>query len=341
MVKNVLVSGGAGYIGSHTILVLLEAGFDVVVLDNFCNSLPISLERVAHITGRSVRLVEGDVRDTATLDRLFSEYSVDATIHFAGLKSVGGSVKDPMAYYSNNVCGSQALLSAMERWGVFRFVFSSSATIYGDIQQMPIAESSPISQPANTYGRTKLIVEGILHDLAASDSRWRIGIMRYFNPVGAHPSGLIGEDPRGTPNNLLPYIAQVAVGKHSELVVFGNDYDTIDGTGVRDYIHVMDLARGHLHALGALQTLTGAHAWNLGTGQGYSVLEIIRAFEDASGCRVPFRFAHRRPGDIAICYADASKAHRELGWQALLSIEEMMSDTWRWAQNNPNGYANP
>ena len=334
----ILLTGGAGYIGSHTTLALLQAGYEVVVLDNLCNSSPESLKRVAQLAGREPALVEGDIRDRAALDRVFTNHAIDAVLHFAGLKAVGESVAQPLRYYDNNVHGSQVLLQACADAGVFNFVFSSSATVYGESAQMPISEACPVGQPTNPYGRSKLVVEDMLRDVAASDPRWLIAILRYFNPVGAHESGLIGEDPNGIPNNLLPYIAQVAVGKLPELAVFGNDYPTADGTGVRDYIHVLDLAEGHLRALEALQTRTGAHVWNLGTGQGYSVLEMVRAFEAASGKPVPYCVAPRRPGDIATCFADPAKAERELGWKARRSLDEMMRDAWRWQSMNPDGY---
>lgn len=338
MMSTVLVTGGTGYIGSHSTLSLLEAGFNVVVLDNLSNSSPESLNRVARLAGKAPVFVEGDVRDQVLLDKLLAQHSIDAVMHFAGLKAVGESVAEPLRYYNNNVYGSQVLLQAMAHAGVFNLAFSSSATVYGEPAQMPISEACPVGQPTNPYGRSKLMVEDILRDSAASDPRWRIAILRYFNPVGAHESGLIGEDPNGTPNNLLPYIAQVAVGKLPELTVFGNDYPTHDATGVRDYIHVVDLAEGHLSALEALKTRTGAHVWNLGTGQGYSVLEMVRAFEAASGRLVPYCVAPRRPGDIATCYADPNKAERELGWKARRSLDEMMRDAWRWQSMNPDGY---
>lgn len=336
----ILVTGGAGYIGSHTTLALLKAGHSVVVLDNLCNSSAESLKRVAQLAGRAPVFVQGDIRDRAVLDRLFAENAIDAVLHFAGLKAVGESVAQPLRYYDNNVHGSQVLLQACANTGVFNVVFSSSATVYGDPAEMPISEACSVGQPTNPYGRSKLMVEDMLRDVAASDLRWRIAILRYFNPVGAHESGLIGEDPKGIPNNLLPYIAQVAVGKLPQLAVFGNDYPTPDGTGVRDYIHVVDLAEGHLRALETLLTRTGAHVWNLGTGQGYSVLQMVRAFESASGKPVPHRVVPRRPGDIAICYADPAKAARELGWKARRGLDEMMRDAWRWQQQNPNGYKN-
>jgi len=333
-----LVTGGAGYIGSHTTLALLQAGMDVVVLDNLCNSSAESLKRVGRITGREPLFVKGDIRDRELLARVFSDHQVDAVLHFAGLEAVGESVTQPLRYFDNNVHGSQVLLQACDDAGVFHLVFSSSATVYGDVAVMPISESCPVGRPTNPYGRSKLMVEDMLRDLAASDPRWRLGILRYFNPVGAHESGLIGEDPNGIPNNLLPYIAQVAVGKLDQLSVFGNDYDTPDGTGVRDYIHVMDLAEGHLRALEALGTRSGAHVWNLGTGQGYSVLEMVRAFESASNRPVPYRIAPRRAGDLAICYADPVKAQQELGWRAQRGLPEMMRDAWRWQSMNLDGY---
>ena len=335
---RILITGGTGFIGSHTTLALLLRGFDVVVFDNLCNSSVESLSRVARIAGRSPIFVKGDIRNRTLLNRVFAQHSVSAVLHFAGLKAVGESVSQPLCYYDNNVHGSQVLLQAMANAGVFNIVFSSSATVYGDPAHMPISEACPVGQPTNPYGRSKLMVEDILRDLVIADPRWRIAILRYFNPVGAHESGQIGEDPNGIPNNLLPYIAQVAMGKLSELAVFGNDYPTHDGTGVRDYIHVLDLADGHLQALKALETRPGAHIWNLGTGQGYSVLDMVRAFEDASGRPVPYRIAPRRPGDISTCYADPAKAARELGWKAKRGLSEMMSDTWRWQQMNPSGY---
>lgn len=334
----ILVTGGAGYIGSHTTFALLQAGHNVLVLDNLCNSSAESLKRVSSLVGRSPVFVQGDIRDRALLNRLFAEHAIDSVLHFAGLKAVGESVVQPLRYYDNNMHGSQMLLQVCADAGVFNVVFSSSATVYGEPTQMPIPEDCPVGQPTNPYGRSKLMVEDMLRDLAVSDPRWRIAILRYFNPVGAHESGLIGEDPNGIPNNLVPYIAQVAVGKRPELAVFGNDYPTPDGTGVRDYIHVMDLADGHLRALEALQIRTGAHVWNLGTGQGYSVLEMVRAFEAASGKPVPFRVAPRRPGDIATCYADPAKAEHELGWKARHGLDAMMRDVWRWQSMNPDGY---
>lgn len=336
--SSVLITGGAGYIGSHTTLALLQAGYNVVVLDNLCNSSAESLKRVGQLSGREPVFVQGDCRDRAKLDSLFAAHSVETVLHFAGLKAVGESVDQPLRYYDNNLNGSLVVLQAMADAGVFNFVFSSSATVYGEPAQMPISEACPLGQPTNPYGCSKLMVENMLRDLAASHPRWRIAILRYFNPVGAHESGLIGEDPNGIPNNLLPYIAQVAVGKLPELAIFGNDYSTPDGTGVRDYIHVVDLAEGHLRALEALQTRSGSHVWNLGTGQGYSVLDMVRAFETASGKPVPYRIVPRRPGDIAICYADSAKAEFELGWKVKRGLDEMMRDAWRWQEMNPDGY---
>jgi UDP-glucose 4-epimerase len=338
MTKTLLVTGGAGYIGSHTVLALLQAGHEVVVLDNLANSSQESLHRVARIAGRAPRFVQGDIRDRGLLDRLFAEHPVQGVLHFAGLKAVGESVREPLRYYENNVAGTATLCQAMAAAGVYTLVFSSSATVYGDPAVVPIREDQPVGQPTNPYGRSKLMVEQVLQDTAAADARWRVALLRYFNPVGAHESGLIGEDPQGIPNNLLPYIAQVAVGRLRELAVFGDDYPTPDGTGVRDYIHVVDLADGHLRALQALSSRSGAHVWNLGTGNGFSVLQMVRAFEQASGRPVLYRVAPRRPGDIATCYADPVKAEQELGWKALRGLPEMMADTWRWQSGNPQGY---
>jgi UDP-glucose 4-epimerase len=336
--KTVLVTGGAGYIGSHTTLALLQAGVDVVVLDNLCNASAESLRRVAQLAGRAPVLVQGDIRDRALLDQLLAQHSVQAVLHFAGLKAVGESVAHPLAYYSNNVGGTVNLCQAMAAAGVFTLVFSSSATVYGDPATVPITEDQPVGHTTNPYGRSKFMVEQVLGDMAASDPRWRVALLRYFNPVGAHDSGQIGEDPNGIPNNLLPFVAQVAVGQRPELAVFGHDYSTVDGTGVRDYIHVVDLAEGHLAALKALSTRPGVNVWNLGTGQGYSVLQVVRAFEAASGRPVPYRLAPRRPGDIAICYADPAKAAAELGWTARRDLHTMMLDAWRWQSQNPEGY---
>lgn len=339
MTEKILVTGGAGYIGSHAALALLEAGCEVVVLDNLCNSSAESLVRVAGVSGRAPVFVRGDIRDARLLDDLFAAHEIAAVLHFAGFKAVGESVRKPLEYYENNVAGSLQLCRAMGRAGVFRLVFSSSATVYGEPAAMPLSEDTPTGLPTSPYGRSKLMVEEVLRDLAASDPRWSIAMLRYFNPAGAHRSGQIGEDPRGVPNNLLPYIGQVAIGKLKELAVFGGDYPTPDGTGVRDYIHVVDLAEGHLKALQAIAGGTGLEVWNLGTGQGYSVLEMIRAFEQASGCTIPYRIVERRPGDIAACWANPLKAERELGWKAQRGLSEMMVDTWRWLSMSPQGYA--
>ncbi|QVL44200.1 MAG: UDP-glucose 4-epimerase GalE [Alcanivorax sp.] len=334
---TVLVTGGAGYIGSHTVLLLLEAGRRVLVLDNLSNSSRESLERVAAITGKRAEFVEGDIRDTALLDRLFQEHRIGSVIHFAGLKAVGESVAQPLRYYDCNVTGSLRLLEAMDRAGVRHLVFSSSATVYGDPASVPIREDFPLSA-TNPYGATKLHIEDMLRDLHRADPRWSVALLRYFNPVGAHESGRIGEDPNGEPNNLMPYVAQVAVGKREQLRVFGDDYDTPDGTGVRDYIHVMDLAEGHLAALDALARDGGLITTNLGTGRGYSVLEMVRAFAAASGREVRYQIAERRPGDVASCYADPAHAKTVLGWEAKRGIDTMCADHWRWQSENPNGY---
>ena len=333
----ILVTGGAGYIGSHTVVEMLAANLDLLILDNFSNSSPKVIDAIERIAGRRPSVVEGDVRDNAVLRKLFASHSIDGVIHFAGLKAVGESVEQPMRYYENNVAGSLALFRAMAEAGVFRLVFSSSATVYGDPHSMPIREDFPL-QATNPYGRSKLIIEDMLRDMAHADARWRVALLRYFNPVGAHPSGMIGEDPRGVPNNLMPYVAQVAVGRRPELSVFGGDYPTPDGTGVRDYIHVVDLARGHLAALNALDRLAGAVPINLGTGRGYSVLEVVAAFEKASGKKVPFRIVDRRPGDVANCYADSSLARELLGWAAEMDIATMCEDSWCWQSANPMGF---
>ncbi|MEB2347254.1 MAG: UDP-glucose 4-epimerase GalE [Comamonadaceae bacterium] len=338
MKSRILVTGGAGYIGSHTTLALLQAGYEVLVLDNLSNSTRESLARVARLAGREADFVQGDVRDAALLRDVLTHREVAAVFHFAGLKAVGESVQHPLRYYDNNVGGAVALCQAMAEAGVFQLVFSSSATVYGEPARMPIGEDTPTGRPTNPYGRTKLVIEEMLRDLAVADARWRIAVLRYFNPVGAHESGLIGEDPGGIPNNLLPYISQVAVGRLEALAIFGNDYPTPDGTGVRDYIHVVDLADGHLKALVALQQRTGWNAWNLGTGRGYSVMEMVRAFERASGKAIPCRVAPRRVGDVAQCWANPDKASRELGWTALRGLDQMMADAWHWQATNPNGY---
>ncbi|VVO95930.1 UDP-glucose 4-epimerase [Pseudomonas fluorescens] len=339
MTDKILVTGGAGYIGSHTTLALLKAGYEVVVLDNLCNSSQDSLLRVEKICKKKAYFIKGDIRDRDLLDDILSRHRISAVLHFAGLKAVGESICKPLCYYDNNVKGSVTLCQAMAAARVFRLVFSSSATVYGEPTQMPINEDFQTGVPTNPYGRSKLMVEELLKDLAHSDSRWGIALLRYFNPIGAHDSGLIGEDPNGIPNNLLPYISQVAIGKLPQLAVFGADYPTPDGTGIRDYIHVVDLAEGHLKALKAITHKNGVNIWNLGTGTGYSVLEIIRAFEKASEKPVPFKIADRRPGDIAECWADPSKAELELGWKTERGLQEMMTDTWRWQLLNPQGYA--
>ena len=334
----VLVTGGAGYIGSHTVLELLNEGNEVIVIDNLSNASIESINRVESITGKSVCFYEGDILNGSFLEAVFSENNIDSVVHFAGLKSVGESVEKPALYYQNNVEGTLSLLRVMAKASVYKLVFSSSATVYGDPQSLPLTEASPVGGTTNPYGTSKYMVELILQDIAKSNEQWRFAILRYFNPVGAHSSGLIGEDPNGIPNNLLPYISQVAVGKLSCLGVFGNDYDTPDGTGVRDYIHVVDLALGHLKALKKLEGNNGALIYNLGTGNGYSVLEMINAFETASNKQIKFEIKPRRSGDIAECYASVDKSFNELGWKSERGLEEMMVDTWRWQSNNPNGY---
>lgn len=326
---KILVTGGMGYIGSHTCVELLNAGYEVVALDNLCNSKHSVHERVERITGRTLTLVQADVRDRAALEAVFAQHAIGAVIHFAGLKAVGESVAQPLRYYDNNVTGSLVLFETMAAAGVKSLVFSSSATVYGDPASVPIFEHFPLSA-TNPYGRSKLMIEEMLRDLYRADADWRIALLRYFNPVGAHASGLIGEDPNGIPNNLLPFVAQVAEGRRPSLSVFGNDYPTPDGTGLRDYIHVVDLALGHLKTLDKLATGPGLWTYNLGTGRGYSVLEMVRAFEAASGRAVPYQVVGRRPGDIAACYADASLAERELGWKAERDIDQMCADAWRW-----------
>lgn len=334
---KILVTGGAGYIGSHTCVLLLEAGYDVSVVDNLSNSSEIALDRVREITGRPLYFYREDLGDRKAMDAVFRDRPFDAVIHFAGLKAVGESADIPLAYYRNNVGGTVSLLEAMSAADVKTLVFSSSATVYGDPETVPIREDFPVSA-TNPYGKTKLMIEWIIDDLCRSDPQWNTAVLRYFNPVGAHPSGRIGEDPADIPNNLMPYVSQVAIGKLSELSVFGDDYPTPDGTGVRDYIHVMDLAAGHLHALETLFSDPGSFTCNLGTGRGYSVLEMIRAFERASGRTVPYRITGRRPGDIATCYADVSLAESMLGWKALRGIDEMCDSAWNWQKNNPEGY---
>ena len=334
---KILVTGGTGYIGSHTVLELLEAGYETVVLDNLCNSSAESIRRVETITGKNTVFYKADIRDKEALDRIFAEEKPDAVIHFAGLKAVGESVQIPLAYYDNNITGTLTLLEAMKTAGCKNIVFSSSATVYGKPETVPIREDFPLSA-TNPYGRTKLMIEQILGDLYVSDASWNIILLRYFNPIGAHESGRIGEDPDGIPNNLLPYVARVAVGKLEIVHVFGNDYDTPDGTGVRDYIHVVDLAKGHVKAIEKIGEDPGLKVYNLGTGNGYSVLDIIHAFSKACGHEVPYVIEDRRPGDIDVCFADPERAYEELHWKAEYDLERMCADTWRWQSRNPDGY---
>lgn len=334
---KILVTGGAGYIGSHTVVLLLEGGYDVVVVDNLSNSKEESLKRVEKITGKSPKFYKVDLVEKDKVDEIFKVEKPDAVIHFAGYKAVGESVQKPREYYRNNLLSTLNILDAMKEYGCKNIVFSSSATVYGTPKCVPIKEDFALSA-TNPYGRTKLMIEEILRDLYVSDKSFNIAILRYFNPIGAHESGLIGEDPKGIPNNLLPYVAQVAVGKLKALNVFGDDYDTHDGTGVRDYIHVVDLAWGHIKAIEKLATNPGLVTYNLGTGNGYSVLDVVKAFEKASGQKVPYNIVARRPGDIAECYADPKKAREELGWEAKYDIEKMCKDSWRWQSTNPNGY---
>jgi UDP-glucose 4-epimerase len=334
---RILVTGGAGYIGSHTSVLLLEAGHDVVILDDFSNSKPEAVRRVAEIAGVDPHLVTADLLDADAVDRTIEEHQPEAVIHFAGLKAVGESVAEPLRYYRTNLTGTINLLDALDRHGCRTVVFSSSATVYGAEPQLPLREDAPTSA-TNPYGWTKFTIEQILADLHASDDSWAIATLRYFNPVGAHPSGRIGEDPQGMPNNLLPFVAQVAVGRRERLDVFGDDYDTPDGTGVRDYLHVVDLAAGHLAALHRLVEVGGHHVWNLGSGQGHSVLEVVAAFERSTGVAIPYQVVGRRPGDIAASYADPTKANKELGWTADHTIDAICADTWRWQSQNPQGY---
>ena len=334
---KILVTGGAGYIGSHTCVELLERGFETVVLDNFSNSSPESVKRVEKITGKKVSLYKGDVRDRAILSKIFKEHKIDWVIHFAGLKAVGESCEKPVEYYNNNIYGTLALVGAMKEFGCKKIVFSSSATVYGTPERLPLDETCAVGGTTNPYGSSKYFQEIILKDVFAADNEWTVVLLRYFNPVGAHESGLIGEDPKGIPNNLTPYIAKVAIGELKEIGVFGNDYPTKDGTGVRDYIHVVDLAKGHTVCIEKL-TKSGVYIYNLGTGVGYSVLEVIHAFERACGRKLPYSIKPRRAGDIAACYADASKAHKELGWKAQLGIDEMCASLWNWQTKNPHGY---
>jgi UDP-glucose 4-epimerase len=334
---KILVTGGAGYIGSHTCLELLNAGYEVVVVDNLSNSKEESLRRVQELAGKPLEFHKVDLLDRAALEAVFKRHEIDSVIHFAGLKAVGESVSVPLRYYQNNIAGTLVLCEVMQAHGVKRLVFSSSCTVYGQPQRVPITEDFPLSA-TNPYGRSKLMVEDILRDLHVADPSWSIALLRYFNPVGAHPSGRIGEDPRGIPNNLLPYIAQVAVGRLERLSVFGGDYPTHDGTGVRDYIHVVDLAFGHIAAVQNLAQDPGVTAYNLGTGQGYSVLDMVAAFERACGKPIPYQIVGRRPGDVSEAYADPSWAQRQLGWRAQKDVDEMCADVWRWQSQNPNGY---
>ncbi|MFP7297225.1 UDP-glucose 4-epimerase GalE [Neobacillus niacini] len=333
----ILVTGGAGYIGTHTCVELLNSGYEIVVLDNLSNSKPEALKRVKELTGKDFKFYEVDLLDRVKLEEVFAENNIEAVIHFAGLKAVGESVAIPLHYYHNNITGTLILCEVMNKFGVKNIVFSSSATVYGMPERMPISEVDPLST-TNPYGSTKLMIEQILRDLFVSDSTWSIALLRYFNPIGAHESGRIGEDPNGIPNNLMPFITQVAVGKLEKLRVFGNQYPTVDGTGVRDYIHVVDLAKGHLKALEKIMGQAGVEAYNLGTGNGYSVLEMVKAFEKASGIDIPYQIVENRPGDVAVCYADSTKAKTELGWTAEKGIEEMCRDSWKWQSQNPNGY---
>ena len=333
----VLVTGGAGYIGSHTVVELLNDNKEVIIVDNFSNSCPIVLDRIRQITKKDFKFYEVDTTDEEKLEVVFKENNIDSVIHFAAHKAVGESVSKPLMYYTNNIVNTLTVLNLMKKYDVNKFVFSSSATVYGDPHTCPITEDFPLST-TNPYGATKLMIEDMLRDIAKADPTFNVAILRYFNPVGAHESGLMGEDPNDIPNNLMPYVSQVAVGKLKELSVFGDDYDTHDGTGVRDYIHVVDLAQGHLKALDKLEDLPGLVTYNLGTGNGYSVLDMVKAFSKACGKDVKYKIVDRRPGDVAMCYADSKKANEELGWSAKYNIEDMCNDTWRWQSNNPNGY---
>lgn len=334
----ILVTGGAGYIGSHTVIELQNAGYEAVVVDNLCNSSVEALRRVEKITGRKVRFYKCDIRDREALNGIFETENIDSCIHFAGLKAVGESVQKPLEYYNNNITGSLVLFDVMRKHGCRNIVFSSSATVYGNPMLVPITEECPKGLITNPYGQTKAMLEQILTDMQKADEQWNVILLRYFNPIGAHESGMIGEDPNGIPNNLMPYITQVAVGRLPQLGVFGNDYDTPDGTCIRDYIHVVDLAAGHIRAIEKLEQNPGLAVYNLGTGRGYSVLDVIRSFEEASGIEIPFVYKERRAGDVPVLYADASKAGRELGWTAKRDLKEMCADSWRWQKNNPDGY---
>ena len=335
---KILVTGGAGYIGSHTCIELLTAGHEVVVLDNLSNSSVESLARVQALVAKKLDFVEGDILDQQILDQIFQEHQIDAVIHFAGLKAVGESQKEPLKYFENNISGSISLVKAMERAQVFKLVFSSSATVYDEANVSPLNEDMPTGMPSNNYGYTKLIVEQLLEKLSVADERWSIALLRYFNPVGAHQSGQIGEDPQGIPNNLMPYVTQVAVGRRDKLSIFGNDYDTVDGTGVRDYIHVVDLANAHLCALNHRLKTQGCRAWNIGTGNGISVKQIRDTFEKVNGVEIPFEYVPRREGDVATSFADNARAVAELDWQPQYGLEDMLKDSWNWQKQNPNGY---
>jgi UDP-glucose 4-epimerase len=337
--SKILVTGGAGYIGSHTVLALLEQGHDVIVLDNLINSKKTALRHITEITGRAITFIEGDVLDFALLMSIFNHHRILAVLHFAGLKAVGESMTSPLHYYENNVSGTVNLLKAMEKNKVFNFVFSSSATVYGNTEAMPISEEFPLSKPTNPYGNSKLVVEDILRDMQRADDRWRVAILRYFNPIGAHSSGLLGENPCGIPNNLMPLLSRVAIGQLPELLVYGSDHKTPDGTGIRDYIHVVDVAEGHLKALERIIEKGGIGEWNLGTGVGYSVLEVIAAFERVTKKQIPYRFAAKRPGDVAKCWSDPTKASRDLGWVASRDLKDMIQDTWRWQTNCSMDYS--
>ncbi len=334
---SILVTGGAGYIGSHTVLELLAQDHEVIIVDNFSNSKPESLNRLRELSGKDFKFYQADILDKAAMEPVFESNQIDAVIHFAGLKAVGESVALPLWYYHNNITGTLVLCELMKKYEVKKMVFSSSATVYGMNNVSPLTEALPLST-TNPYGSTKMMIEQILTDVQIADQDWSIALLRYFNPIGAHESGRIGEDPNGIPNNLMPFITQVAVGKRGHLSVFGNDYDTHDGTGVRDYIHVVDLAKGHIKALGKVLQSTGVEAFNLGTGTGYSVLDVVNNFEKATGVKVPYQISARRPGDIGTCFADATKAHKELGWQAEKSLEDMCRDSWKWQSQNPEGY---
>jgi UDP-glucose 4-epimerase len=338
MAKRILVTGGAGFIGSHTLIELHKAGYEFVVVDNLVNSNPEALRRVGELIGAEVPFVKADIRDREALNKVFEQYKFDSCIHFAGLKAVGESVAKPLEYYENNMSGTFTLIDVMRQHGCKNIIFSSSATVYGDPAIIPITEECPKGHCTNPYGQTKSMLEQVLMDVQKADPEWNVVLLRYFNPIGAHQSGRIGENPNGIPNNLMPYITQTAIGRRKELGVFGNDYDTHDGTGVRDYIHVVDLATAHVAALQAIEKKAGLAIYNIGTGHGYSVLDVVNAFEKANGVKVPYSIKPRRPGDIATCYCDPSKAERELGWKAKYGIEDMCRDSWNWQSQNPNGY---